>query len=313
MSFRQFVNASGLKVLAMTQLSQGEYSLVLYLLNCAASGLDELVTNFRELSSLMGYDVETIQRCVYSLAEKNIIRIRHADLATIPNDRLSVRIGLNYEMSTWTINKDSDLDSKDAIVFPFRRGQNLQLIDGTKPDEPIVEIIKPQSSLPTWRRVLNAFELVESLNSEELAQAEADAKILTETHPTDQVLLMLRHFGARIPTLSLLASSWQHYQEVYEEETQRVDISEARLKHHELDNKLREKVEEHLAKKQELELSEEEIAVLEILFSHRHPRRQLFWAFQARSRYPKLKEFFDENAKHMLSITSTGAVVKKKN
>ena len=312
MSFRQFVNASGLKVLAVTQLSQGQYSLILYLLNCAASGLDELVTNFRELSSLMGYDVDTIQQCVYSLAEKNIIKIRHADLATIPNDRLSVRIGLNYEMSTWTIKNDGELDSKDAIVFPFRRGQNLQLIDGSKSDEPIVEIIKPASSIPTWRRVLSAFDRTESLGTAELAQAETDAKILVETHPIDQVLLMLRHFGARIPTLSLLASSWQHYQEVYEEETQRVDIGEARLKHHELDNKLREKVEEYLAKKQELQLTEEELGVLEILFSHRHPRRQLFWAYQARSRYPNLKSFFDENAKHMLSITSAGAVIKKK-
>jgi hypothetical protein len=61
MLFKTFVGESGLKVLAMARLSQCEYSVMLHLLNCAASGLDELITTERELSVLIGYDEP---RCV---------------------------------------------------------------------------------------------------------------------------------------------------------------------------------------------------------------------------------------------------------
>ena len=121
---------------------------------------------------------------------------------------------------------------------------------------------------------------------------------------------MIRHFGLRIPTLSLLASSWQHYQEIFEAETQKVDMLGARQKHQELDDKLRVQA-ESLLSQGEGSLSEEERGVLNILLRHRHPRRQLFWAYQLRSRYPALTSFFADNVGLMLSVTSGGTVVKK--
>ena len=42
MSFQNFINASGFKVLAMARLSECQYSLVLYLFNCNASGMGSL-------------------------------------------------------------------------------------------------------------------------------------------------------------------------------------------------------------------------------------------------------------------------------
>jgi hypothetical protein len=133
--------------------------------------------------------------------------------------------------------------------------------------------------------------------------------MLVDTHPVDQILLMLRHFGARIPTLSLLASSWQHYQEIFEDETQKVDMLGARQKHLELDDKVRQQAQALL--ENNAELTEEERTVLNILIRHRHPRRQLFWAYQLRSRYTNLASFFADNVGLMLSVTSSGAVVKR--
>jgi hypothetical protein len=121
---------------------------------------------------------------------------------------------------------------------------------------------------------------------------------------------MIRHFGLRIPTLSLLASSWQHYHDIFENETQKVDLLGARQKHQELDLKLRSQAEALLAADDQ-NLTEEERGVLNILLRHRHPRRQLFWAYQLRSRYPGLTSFFADNVSLMLSVTSGGMIVKK--
>ena len=51
--------------------------------------------------------------------------------------------------------------------------------------------------------------------------------------------------------------------------------------------------------------------MLNILIRHRHPRRQLFWAYQLRSRYTNLSSFFADNVALMLSVTSSGTVVKR--
>ena len=40
-TFKRFMKESGFKVLALARLSQCEYSIMLYLLNCAVSGLDQ--------------------------------------------------------------------------------------------------------------------------------------------------------------------------------------------------------------------------------------------------------------------------------
>ena len=309
MTFNSFVRDSGLKILAMARLSQCEYSIVFYLLNCAVSGMNQLVTTKKELASLIGYDEDTLDNAISSLAERNIIHIKFGD-AHHPADRRSLRIGIHYDPTCWRLNFAEDISSHDAVVFPFRRDTNLQLIE----TEPPVNDTKPKIKhpTPTYRRILDAYREGRDISDSELEKIKRDAQILVDTHPVDQVLLMLRHFGDRIPTLSLLASSWQHFQTVFEEETDKVDLMEARHKHLELDHRLRDAVEILLKQKSSLDLTDEEITVLEILYKHRHPRRQLFWAYQTRSRYSNLRSFFEENSYLMLPITSTGAIVKKK-
>ena len=61
----------------------------------------------------------------------------------------------------------------------------------------------------------------------------------------------------------------------------KVDLAEARHKHLEQDHRLHDAVEILLNQATELNLDEEEKSVLNILFNHRYPRRQLFWAYQA--------------------------------
>lgn len=307
MPFSSFVKDSGFKVLAMARLDQCQYSIVLYLLNCSVSGMDQLITTKKELGSLIGYDEDTLDHALAELAERNMIDLRFGDTHH-PADRRSLRIGVQYDISRWQLNFDQDISSQDAIVFPFRRDTGLQLVNAPE------QLEKPsiRHPLPTWRRIYDAFREGRDLHDEELGRSERDAQILVDTHPVDQVLLLLRHFGDRIPTLSLLASSWQHFQATFDEETEKVDLNEARHKHLELDHRLRDAVEILLKQKSSLNLNEEEITVLEILFKHRYPRRQLFWAYQTRNRYPNLKNFFEENSFLMLPVTSSGNIVKKK-
>jgi len=304
-----FMRESGFKVLAMARFTQTEYGAVLYLLNCAASGLDQVITTESELAHLIGYEERGVHDALSNLASRNIIRLRYGEM-TLSTENPSLSLAIQFDMRLWRLGNGEEVSSSDAIVYPFRRqgAANLQVFDGQKQSKP-----QPakDGSTPTWQRVFNNYVLGRSLDDQELAQAEDVAKVLVETHPVDQVLLMVRHFGTRIPTLSLLASSWQHYQEVFENETHKVDMLEARQKHMELDGKLKEQARLLLDQAEQLELSSDELAVLQILVKHSHPRRQLFWAYQLRSRYPKLASFFADNAAVMLPVTSSGMIMKK--
>ena len=308
MSVQVFLRESGFKVLAMARLSQCEYSIVLYTLNCAVSGLDQFITTEGELAVLIGYDERTVRDSLDNLAGRFLLRVHYGDLTQTPKAQ-SMRIGMQWDISRWRLDFDHDVTSQDAIVFPFRRQgkANLQVLDGQRHEHQMPK----GTDAPTWQRVIEAFTGGRNIDAEELPTHEQAARTLVDTHPVDLVLLMIRHFGARIPTLSLLASSWQHYHEVFEEETQKVDLLGARQKHLELDQKVRDTASEHLERKEELELTEEDATVLQILAQHRHPRRQLFWAYQLRSRYPKLAKFFEDLAPIMIPVTSSGSVVKR--
>ena len=309
-SFQSFVNDSGLKVLSMARLTSCEYSLMLYLLNCAASGLDELITTNIEVAGLIGSTSEhEIKTSLESLNERNLIHLRHGEPHP-HNGKQSLRIGINKDISTWHLDFDDDVTSHDAIIFPFRRENSLHVVEGHP--ELSNDRLTISKAAPTWKRILNTFFHEQNPTDDEYEKAKKDAQILIDTHHVDEVLLILRHFGERIPTLSLLASSWEHYLDIFEAEIQKVDLMDARQKHQEQDNRLRQLVDELLTRKEDMSLTPEEITVLKILSSHRHPRRQLFWAYQTRGRYPNLKMFFNQNVKAMLPVTSAGNVVKKK-
>jgi len=304
MSLETFSKQSGFKVLAMARLGPVEYSIVLYLINCAASKLNEVITTDAELSSLIGYEQDKIRKAIDHLCTRNLIKIKYGTPHVNP-DIDSLRIGMQFNMNEWQLDFEKDVTHQDAVVFPFRRQghHNLTICATAKENK--------EEENQTWKRVLKAFTEDIDPDQEEIKYLENAAKTLVETHPVDQVLLMIRHFHRRIPTLSLLASSWQHYQELFENETQKVNFSEARQKHQELENKLRQSARNLIASEDYTNFSEEEKTVLDVLLKHRHPRRQLFWAYQTRSRYPSLSDFFEDNAKYMIAVTSSGKVLTK--
>lgn len=307
MTFDDFVRQSGFKVLSTAKLESCEFSLIMYLMNCSHSGLDQIVSTESELASLIGFEQQDVIDCIESLSVRNIVRVKYK--ANQNMDHPSLRIGMDYDVTKWNLDNDEDKSGhhQDAVVFPFRRreGAALHLVEKENHQE------NAGKKKATWKRVFDSYALGRSLDDRDITQAEESAKVLVETHPVDQVLLMIRHFELRIPTLSLLASSWQHYQEMFEEETQKVDLLGARQKHQELDQAVRDEAQKVIDQADELELNEEERNVLQILIKHRHPRRQLFWAYQTRNRYPNLHGFFADNASMMLAVTSSGAIVKK--
>src|SRR3954466_7555990 len=98
---KRFIKESGFKVLALARLSQCEYSVMLYLLNCAVSNLDQFITTEPELASLIGYDDDTLRATLGELAGKNLIRLYYGDHYGGDSDKSSLRIGLQYDMSKW--------------------------------------------------------------------------------------------------------------------------------------------------------------------------------------------------------------------
>lgn len=291
----KFMKDAGFKILALSRLNSLQYSVILYLINCSASGMDAIHTTHSEFASLMGYDEDKLREGLNFLAEKNMINIYPGDKT--PN---SVRISFEFDISQWTITQAQNLTHGDALVFPFMSQKNEKKLSALK-----------KNSESSWQTILNEYIQEQNSNTIDLPTETRAAKLLAETHPPSQVSIILKHFGTRIKSLSLLASSWQHFQELFESEITKVDMDDARKKHHALDEQLRKVARDHLTKAPQNNLSDEEVAVLKVLVYHQHPRRQLYWAYQLHERYPNLQTFFVDHANLMLSITSNGTVIKK--
>ncbi len=309
MSFESFINESGLKVLAHAKLSAHEYSLVLYLINAAASKLDYVLATDSELATLARCSEEEIREALDNLDRMKIVKIRYGHPHRNPN-KDSMRVALETEVSKWVFSDEKQISTDEALIFPFhRKGKSgLQLFTSPRKEKSLTKLGRKDSA--TWKRVLESFLADRSLASEDIEKAQEAARFLVDAYDVDQILILIRHFSVRIPSLTLLASNWGQYWEAFEDETQKVDLNTAKRKHFELDEDLRRAVRAELKGAEEKKLDEEEVRVLEILLEHNHPRRQLFWAFQARSRYPKLQDFFKKHTKHMLQVSSSGKIVK---
>ena len=305
MPIRDFVNKSGFKVLSLLKLNETQYSLILYLMNTAVSGLDQIVTNAGELAEHIDYPDTEIADAIYALSDMNIIKVRYSDKTTTAQQNPSMSISINFNTKSW-LTKNNEEAYKSAVVYPFTKGALINVV------EPKKKLTKSPPGLndETWQRVINHFAQERSLDDVEIESTENAAKMLVEHHPVDQVLLLIKHFGKRIPTLSLLMSSWSHYQETYMAEHHNIDLLGARKKHVELDEQFVKSINDILGSDTS-DFSEEEIHILEIIKKHKHPRRQLFWAYQARSKYPKLSDFFEANCSVMLPVTTSGNILKK--
>lgn len=314
MSISLFLQNSGFKVLSLAHLSQCEYSIILYLLNSAVSGLDQIITSDIEISETIKYDEEEVSQSIKNLVERNLIRVVSNEInyrATHP----TVRMSFQFDMEKWQLNFEEEATSKDAVVYPFARHQKTHLevlpSDHNDHEKQVKKNDQNKSPAASVEKIIQEFIKDRSFDDYEIEDNTKAAHILIETHPPEQVLMFLKHFQQRIPSLSLLASNWDHFQELFENETQWVDLVCAKKKHQELDQELKESAKVWLDKAEELNLSHGEIDILKLFIKHRHPRRQLFWAYKSKSRYMNLNDFFDENSYLMLAVTSQGIPIKK--
>jgi DNA-binding Lrp family transcriptional regulator len=312
-NIQRFLRESGLKVLAVSRMNSCEYSVVMYLLNAAMTGLENLITTENELGSIIGHSPREVRQAIEELEARHIIKSRYGDGSQAPKFQ-SLSLGIQWDLSRWKLGLKEVPTHHEAVILPFRRGfPKLSVVEGKRhedhSDKPVIH--KAHSDEDTTQRIIDAFSRGRELDEHERKINKQVAEALGAAHPVDQILVMIRHFDHRIPTLSLLASNWDHYVEQYEHEHQKLDLFGQRQKQHELDQKVREAAAHTLERREQLDLSEEELQVLDLLANHRHPRRQLFWAYQMRIRYPKLTGFFTETHSLMLPITQSGTVVKR--
>ena len=284
----------------MADLGKIEYKVILYLLNCSVSGFSQIITSHRELAETFQSNEKEVADSLAKLFNLRMIAFKVKQNKSF-DDSQSFVLRLNTQVEKWKIN-DVEEDSYGAIVYPFRRlGEHLQLVDSKVENSPQAATVK---------RIYTAFLSFQDEQESDQEKEKQAARLLCETYSIDQILLFVRYFKERIPSLSLLASSWQHYLDLYEEEHQSIDFSKLRDEHVKKDKQVKEAALRLLDSK-EISLTSEEREVLTIIFQHRHPRRQLFWAYQSRSRYKNLMDFFAKNEEHMLSVTNSGSHVKK--
>jgi hypothetical protein len=309
---QMFLRESGLKVLAVSHLSSCQYSIIMYLLNSAMTGLDNLITTESELAGTISHDARDVREAIEDLSARHLVKSRYGDGSQTPKFQ-SLSLSMNWDMSRWKLGHKEFPTHHEAVILPFRRGApTLSVVEGKRHDDHIERplIHKAHSDEDTTQRILDLFLRGRDLEESEKKTSRKVAQALGMAHPVDQILIIIRHFDKRIPTLSLLASNWDQYVEQYENEHLMLDMHSQRQRQSELDQRVRDAANDVLERRSDLELSDDEIQVLDLLANHRHPRRQLFWAYQMRIRYPKLKGFFVENHELMLPITQAGTVVK---
>lgn len=311
-NLQRFLRESGLKVLAVSNLSSCEYSIIMYLLNSSMTGLENLLTTEHELALVIGYGAREVRQSIDSLESRHLIKSRYGDGSQSPQLQ-SVSLAMQWDMSKWKLGIKESTSHHEAVILPFRRGMpKLSIVEGKKSDDHLDRpiIVRVPTDAETTQRILDIFSRGRDLDDHEMQTNLRVAEALTQAHPVDQILVMIRHFEHRIPTLSLLASNWDQYAQQYEDEHQKLDLFGQRQKQIELDQKVREAAQLILDKLDNLELSADEVQVLDLLANHRHPRRQLFWAYQMRIRYPNLVTFFTDTHSLMLPITQNGTIVK---
>ena len=306
MAISDFFKSSGFKLLALLKLSDVEYSIVLYIMNTVVSGLDQIITNVGELADSLDFSEEDVSKSLTSLAEINIVNIKYAERTSPDDEKSSMRINLVLEPKLWRIQTQK-IPDREAVVYNFKDNRLKKVGIDAEENSNFDESIHHKT---TVERIISHFVVGRSFDEKELAAAENAAYNLIDTHPVDQIIIIIKYFGRRIPTLDLLISSWNHYLETYLEEHHNVDLMSARKKHQILDMKFRSTIVSYI-NEFSTELNQEELNVLNILMKHKYPRRQLFWAYQARSKYPQLERFFKENSSVMLPVTSSGSVFKK--
>ncbi len=152
-NFELFIKNDGLKKLALMRLKSASFSLLIYLFNEVASGVDEIISSKKELSWLLGWTEKQIIEALDELQFCNTLQVTEG-----PGKPLRLRPQLNVEL--WnTLQSDASDGKKPSLgdatnlhslhpsdVPPQRN--NMTLIDMQTFDEPIPfrKSFRPESS-----------------------------------------------------------------------------------------------------------------------------------------------------------------------
>ena len=156
MQLNKFMKDAGFKILALSGLSSAQYAIVLYLINCAASGMDEIQTTHSEFSSLMGYDEDTLREALLSLTEKKIIRLLPGE-----SNANAIKISFEFDVHHWIIHPHHTLTPHDAVVFPFKSQKGPKKDSAPHKD-------KSSSHPEDWEVVLNEYASARNLSALDL-------------------------------------------------------------------------------------------------------------------------------------------------
>ena len=101
-----FVDKGGFKLLAVARLGPGSLSLVCYLVNCMAAGVDEVVSSHGELAVLLGVPERAARAALEELESCRILVVTHPSPPSSParpglSVGKTVALRLNLETSTW--------------------------------------------------------------------------------------------------------------------------------------------------------------------------------------------------------------------
>jgi len=292
-----FWERGGFKVLAVARLESCSYSLVLYILNCFAAGIDEIVSSTIELSILLGVPERQVKLAVEELSESNILNVTRKNGKTLI-------LKINIDPEKWKNLRSSPEPSKRILgdaknlhsLIPQKKiHSKLKPIKVSLSSEEALIFPKKIDVKSKKNKILDIFGKYHK-EKIDLKKETNFAKLLLENHPTDQIISLIHFFSKEIPSLSMLVGAWFHYMNKYREETSDVDdLNAFRKKHEVFDEKIRNLASFELKKiqKDKKDISADEELLLHILIRHEQPRKQLYWALKARERYPALKIFLD--------------------
>ena len=316
-TFDDFIRDSGFKLLSVINFSRIEYKVILYLLNCASSGISSFVSTIHELAKILDIGEDQLDEALNNLVSRCIIKMKLNSNATSEIERVSFLLSMNFNYSKWNVTspeKDQIHSSHDALIFPFvRNGSATLRVVKTEENQDHFQDQTEKRKSATVDRVFQAFVQSRSLTDHEIEITWSTSLLLVDTYHVDQIIVLLKYFGKRINSLEQLAGNWQHFTELFSSERIEVDLVSARKQHYEQDQEVRNSIEECFKSDKSKEYSDEEVELLNMLKKHRHIRRQLFWAYQVRSRYPSLSDFFEKHQDDMLPVTKSGQIVPSKN
>ena len=113
---------SGLKILAVSELSKQEYKLVLYLISCHAAGLKEIITTEPEFASVLKIKEENLSDAIEALMQKKIINYKEVLPKGANTKDHSFALFLEPDISLWNKDLVPEESQNGAIVYSFLKG-----------------------------------------------------------------------------------------------------------------------------------------------------------------------------------------------